>query len=203
MRTELNKLHQQIGKTTIYVTHDQAEAMTLGDRIAVLNKGHLQQVGPPDEVYDSPVNMFVAGFIGEPATNFIPIDLNDEGDRWRITSDLFELTLPETFVDQYPVSDWIGQDLTLGVRPEDLHDAEINPGQSMHENTFTAYVEVLEPLGADNYITFTDAARETGSEFTARIDPESTVIEGEQLNIFVNMDAIHIFDERTGDNLTI
>ncbi|MCL7419015.1 MAG: ATP-binding cassette domain-containing protein, partial [Halalkalicoccus sp.] len=141
MRTELNKLHQQIGKTTIYVTHDQAEAMTLGDRIAVLNEGHLQQVGPPEEVYDSPVNMFVAGFIGEPATNFVPIDLDNEGGRWRITSELFNLTLPEAFVDQYPVSDWVGQDLTLGVRPEDLHDADINPGQATPENTFAAHVE--------------------------------------------------------------
>jgi len=203
MRTELNKLHKQIGKTTIYVTHDQAEAMTLGDRIAVLNDGELQQVGVPEEIYDAPVNKFVAGFIGEPSMNFIPVTLSKDNTGWRLESDMFDLSIPDEVACEHDISDWEGRDLTLGIRPENLHDERLIEEPRGEDVTFGAHAKVIEPLGADKYLTFTDERQESGTEFTARISPDSPVTEGERLNILVDMDSIHLFDDRTGENLTL
>ncbi|WP_312912269.1 ABC transporter ATP-binding protein [Natronosalvus caseinilyticus] len=202
MRTELNKLHKKIGKTTIYVTHDQAEAMMLGDRIAVLNLGELQQVGTPEEIYDEPANRFVAGFIGEPAMNFLPIDVRKAGDRWVVDSDLFELDVPESFANRYPLSEWAELDLTLGVRPESFHDAALATGEHTESDTFTTYVKVIEPVGADKYVTFTDVDRESDAEFTARIDSESEATEERSLEIVADLEDMHVFNDRTGKNLT-
>ena len=197
MRTELNEIHQRVGKTTIYVTHDQAEAMTLGDRVVVLNDGHLQQIGPPQHLYDNPTNQFVAGFIGEPPMNFLSVDVVADGDGHRVVADgLFDLELPTRHSRALSESD--AESVTLGVRPEDLHDAA-EPGAPSGE-TFEADVKVIEPMGSDKFLTLSVPGRDT--EFTARVVPESDATVGEPVTLSPNMKKVHLFDDATGRNLT-
>jgi len=201
MRTELNKIHQQIGKTTIYVTHDQEEAMTLGDRIAVLNDGRLQQVGTPEQVYKNPVNRFVAGFIGEPAMNFISIDLQRNNGRWMLQSEMFEVTIPDRIADECSIEEWAKKKLTFGIRPEDIHDKQANSELLDRAVSFTATPEVVEPIGPNKYLTFTDEREESGLEFTARLSAESSVSRSETVELFLNLDRMHLFENRSGENL--
>ena len=200
MRTELNELHRRVGKTTIYVTHDQAEAMTLGDRVAVLNHGELQQIGPPQELYDKPTNQFVAGFIGEPPMNFFEIEIVDDGDGYRAVSDAFDFSLREE--DNAALDAWDGNtdNLVLGLRPEDIHDIE-HADESDYHATFESYVRVIEPMGSDIFLTLS-ASADHEKEFTARVVPESEAKEQTTMTLGANLDKIHIFDEISGDNIT-
>ncbi|MFH5800694.1 ABC transporter ATP-binding protein [Haladaptatus sp. CMAA 1911] len=199
MRTELNEIHKRVGKTTIYVTHDQAEAMTLGDRVVVLNDGKLQQIGPPQHLYDNPTNQFVAGFIGEPPMNFVPVDLRETANGYEVHADgLFTIDLPEQHVRA--VDEWDGplHSVTLGIRPEDLHDAE-SDGQR-HGGTFEAFVKVVEPMGSDKFLTLTPP--DGGIEFTARVVPNSNATEDATISLSPNVNKIHLFDDDTGQNVT-
>ncbi|GAD52858.1 multiple sugar ABC transporter, ATP-binding protein [Halarchaeum acidiphilum MH1-52-1] len=197
MRTELNEIHQRVGKTTIYVTHDQAEAMTLGDRVAVLNDGKLQQIGPPQHLYDNPTNQFVAGFIGEPPMNFIDVDVVPDGNGHRIVSeDLFDLKLPERHSKALAAVE--PDSVTFGIRPEDLHDAA-DAGAPDGE-TFEAEPKVIEPMGSDKFLTLTSPA--DGAEFSARVVPESDAAVGEPITLVPNMGKSHLFDNANGRTLT-
>ena len=174
-RIELQKMHQRLGTTFIYVTHDQVEAMTMGDRIAVMNDGLLQQVAPPREIYDQPVNMYVAGFIGSPRMNFLPVTISDR----QAKASGFELTLPKATGLAHG---------TLGIRPE-----HFVPNVSADDAAIDLKVEVLEVLGADQYLY----GKVGSDDLIARVDPQLKVAVGDRVRLGVNMQRLHIFDSET------
>ncbi len=171
-RIELQKMHQRLGTTFIYVTHDQVEAMTMGDRIAVMKDGLLQQVAPPREIYDQPVNMYVAGFIGSPRMNFLPVTISDQ----KAKSSGFELSLPKATGLARGV---------LGIRPE-----HFLPNVSDGDAVIDLNVEVLEILGADQYLY----GKVGSDDLIARVDPQLKVTVGDRIRLGVNMQRLHLFD---------
>ena len=177
MRVELKRLHEQLETTVVYVTHDQVEAMTLGDRVVVMKDGRLQQVGAPLELYGKPANRFVAGFIGSPAMNFIDVSISSDGLRAETAG--LSLPVPER------VRARGRQRLTLGIRPEALRIAD---GADAH--TFAATVEVIEPLGNEILLNF----RAGGVPMVARVDPSVTVKVRESVRFTVDPERLHVFD---------
>ncbi|MFC7044253.1 ABC transporter ATP-binding protein [Halobacteriaceae archaeon GCM10025711] len=204
MRTELNKLHDRVGKTSVYVTHDQAEAMTLGDRVAVMNDGRIQQLAPPQVVYQQPANRFVAGFIGEPPMNFFDVTLVDrDDDRW-VSCDAFDLALPDAASEA--VASWDGDPdaLEFGVRPQHFADADLQ-GITAEGRTFEAVTKVVEPMGPHLDLTMAPLDRQDDetAEFTARVSSDSTARAGETITLAVEMESTHLFDAKTGENLVV
>ena len=220
MRTEVSRIQQQLGTTTVYVTHDQTEAMTLGDRVAVMRAGLIQQVGSPMELYNEPVNLFVAGFVGSPAMNFMPATV--EGDTVKLP--FGDVRLPGELHDA--VRDYHGKQLIAGIRPEDFEDASLVGDALDRGITFTANIEVLEAMGAELYAHFTVASDATiesqelrelaedagggevpmaGEEgrIVARLDPASKVSVGQEAELFVDATRLHLFDPENGINLTV
>jgi multiple sugar transport system ATP-binding protein len=186
-RAELIKLHRRLGITTIYVTHDQGEAMTMGDRIAVLKDGLLQQLGAPLEVYNHPANLFVAGFIGSPAMNFVPARLERRGDELRIAADSLELPFPRERLRE-PA----GVEVVLGLRPEDIHEAR--PGLP----ALQAIVDVLEPMGASVHAYLLIGPHSV----TAVLDAGTGAREGAPLPVSFDLTKAHLFDRGTERALT-
>jgi multiple sugar transport system ATP-binding protein len=183
MRTELQRLQQDLDVTTIYVTHDQTEAMTMGDRIAVLNGGELQQVGTPLECYHQPTNKFVAGFIGSPSMNFIDVTHRDG----TLQAESFTYDLPMDITDSLRDAT---DDLSLGIRPQDIELAD-----PTLENAIPASVNVVEPMGEVSYLYI-----EIGDQtFTASVSGELIVDEHRKLHVMFPSDKIHLFDQRTGE----
>ncbi|WP_120246884.1 ABC transporter ATP-binding protein [Halopiger aswanensis] len=184
MRTELQRIQEELGVTTIYVTHDQTEAMTMGDRIAILNEGQLQQVARPEVCYDRPNNQFVAGFIGSPSMNFFEVTVSPTDEGVRVEGDGFDTTLPVTLdAGEY----------TLGVRPEDF-TATDGPGR------LETVVDVVEPMGADNFLYLHPDDGE--NEIIARVDSEFRPEAGDTVGLdFAAVDA-HFF-EPTGDRVPL
>lgn len=203
MRTELNKLHERVGKTSIYVTHDQEEAMTLGDRVAVMNDGRIQQIDEPHAVYAEPTNRFVAGFVGEPPMNFFDVSLEERDGTYWVISEMFEIALPDAMADQ--IRSWDGSmtDLEFGIRPEDLADAALHDGNVSRDRTFEAYVKVIEPMGPHMDLTLAPPERteDENAEFTARVSNDSNVSRGETITLAVNLSETHLFDGQSGDNI--
>ena len=220
MRTEVSRIQRRLGTTTVYVTHDQTEAMTLGDRVAVMRLGVLQQVGSPKELYDHPVNLFVAGFIGSPAMNFM--------------GGTFEEGMLRTSLGDIRLSDRLrrevegagaGRDVIVGLRPENFEDAALVPADARANGiTFPAAIDVLESMGSDVYVYFTkdiemgvnateleELARDSGRADTgasgdtvvARLDAATGIREGQQAELWVDARAMHIFDPATGRNLSL
>jgi multiple sugar transport system ATP-binding protein len=191
-RAELIKLHRRLGITTVYVTHDQIEAMTMGDRIAVMSNGVIQQCDKPLTLYNHPNNLFVAGFIGSPAMNFLPVTLVRNGDELLVDAGGFKVALPTALADK--VSDYVGKTLTFGIRPEDIYDKGL-PGlvASTPGNTVTVEVDVIEPLGSDveMYIK--------SGELTliATIDSASAAQIGDKIDVIFDMAKSHLFDPQT------
>jgi multiple sugar transport system ATP-binding protein len=219
MRTEVSRIQQRLGTTTVYVTHDQTEAMTLGDRVAVMRTGVLQQVGSPMELYNDPVNLFVAGFIGSPAMNFMPATV--EGDTVKLP--IGDVRLPQQLRERIGRVD--GKSLIAGIRPENFEDAALTGEARERGSTFRAKIEVLESMGSELYAHFsvtTDQAIESqelrelaedagagevpsaGEEghIVARFDPQSRVQVGQEAEIWVDSSALHLFDTDDGRNLT-
>jgi len=192
MRAEISKLHRKLGATIIYVTHDQVEAMTMADRMFIMNDGLLQQAGAPLEVYKKPNNKFVAGFIGSPAMNFIDSKVTKENGDYFIDAESFKVKIPQAF---YPkIADYAGKEVIFGVRPEDLHNKEfvskITPSIS---NTIKTKVEVIEPLGAEIFIYLTCGKYSVVGKMDAR-----TQVEVEQnMEVVLDMEKTHIFDPKT------
>ena len=187
MRTELQRLQAELGVTTVYVTHDQTEAMTMGDRIAILDDGVLQQVGTPLECYHAPNNQFVAGFIGEPSMNFFPMDRRDD----RLVGDRFEYEL--TAAQREAVGD--ADRVTLGVRPEDI-TVDIEGGGS---HAYDVFVDVVEPRGDENTVHLTfDRGVDEPETFTATISGLRHIQAGEPVVATLPPDSIHLFDAETG-----
>jgi multiple sugar transport system ATP-binding protein len=203
MRTELNKLHDRVGRTSVYVTHDQVEAMTLSDRVVVMNDGEVQQVAPPKTVYQQPANRFVAGFIGEPPMNFFPVTTHSEGDHLRVDADGFSLRLPAEVADAVAAWDGDTDRLELGIRPEAFEDAALVERAVPDGEQFTAHVAVVEPMGPNTDLALrpADRADEDEAEFTARVANETDAAAGETIDLAVDTSEIHLFDPKTGANL--
>ncbi|MGW2233428.1 ABC transporter ATP-binding protein [Streptomyces sp. NPDC001759] len=217
MRTQISRLQRRLGTTTVYVTHDQTEAMTLGDRVVVMRQGLVQQIGTPAQLYDLPRNLFVAGFIGSPAMNFVNATL--EGGV--LHSPLGDLPL-EDRTRQSLERQNAPRDVIVGLRPEAFEDAALSTERGRGGPVFTATVDVLESLGSDVYVYFTaeggsvttaeleelaadSGMRDTGSEvqqIVARLDAATRAREGAPVELLVDMAKAHVFDPATGANLT-
>ncbi|TYL39191.1 ABC transporter ATP-binding protein [Natronococcus pandeyae] len=203
MRTELQRLHKQLDTTIIYVTHDQAEAMTMSDRIAVLNAGELQQIDPPLVCYNEPANRFVAGFIGSPSMNFADGELVDGGvttDHFDLKSDMTELDLP------------VGDRVTTGVRPEDIYLTRNDDSVEHPSEVIEARTDVLEPMG-DEIFVYLSLDGSSGSSMTSgeasgasnqllmSVDPDTDIGEDESVSVVLDRSKIHLFDAESGDAL--
>ena len=191
MRAEISKLHQRLGATIIYVTHDQVEAMTMADRIFIMNNGALQQSGVPLEVYKQPANRFVAGFIGSPAMNFIEATVVREKDAYVIDADGFKVRLPGAF---YPkIEPYAGRQVIFGVRPEDM--VEHDPSAAgVNGNTLTARADVVETLGFETFVYLTCGPHAIVARMEA---PERPLTVGQTLEVDLKMANTHIFDKET------
>ena len=190
MRTEILQLQRELGVTSIYVTHDQAEAMTMGDRVAVLDGGELQQLAPPQEVYDHPVNRFVAGFIGSPSMDFMETTVEERNDRYVLvgrSNDTLSYALDRSVTERLELEG--GTDLTLGVRPEDL-DVIGDPADRDPRNSFEATVDVVEPMGSDNFLTLDVGESDS---WTARVDSSFVPEEGSQVGVTFDESVLHLF----------
>ena len=188
MRTEIKKLHQRIGATTIYVTHDQVEAMTLAERIVVLSGGNIMQVGTPDEIYNQPVSKFVAGFTGSPPMNFLAANISIIDGEACVALGNSEQRLTLSMHDAYFRS-LAGRAVTFGIRPEDLSVAQ----SGNHDVRLDARVVVVEPLGAETLVTLTCE----GGELVGRFPPEAVFVRDQPIGVWVNMDKMHLFDSAT------
>jgi len=195
MRAEISKLHTRLQATMIYVTHDQLEAMTMGDRIVVMKDGFVQQIADPLTLYDKPVNKFVAGFIGTPAMNFMEGTINKKRTGVFFNEENFEVKLPDSMVPQ--VESYVGRDVVLGIRPEDIHD-KMDASNASPDNTISATVEVIEPLGADALLYLTTGK----SPFIAKVKGYEQVEINQDIELVFNMQKAHIFDRETEKCLT-
>ncbi len=189
-RAMLSRLHLRLETTFVYVTHDQVEAMTMGTRIAVQQVGVLQQVDTPQNLYDRPANLFVAGFIGSPAMNFFDARLAGSEESIHIQTNAFQVEVPR---DRNPVlKPYLGKEVIFGIRPEDIHDKRFMP-VDVAAAPLVAKVDVIEPMGSERYLFLAVDSQ----DFVARVDPRSTAAVGEDLEIALNMGNMHIFDAKT------
>jgi multiple sugar transport system ATP-binding protein len=213
MRTEVSLIQSRLHTTTVYVTHDQVEAMTLGDRVAVMRGGVLQQVASPRELYEDPLNLFVAGFIGSPAMNFLPGEI--EGDTLKLP--IGDVRLSDE--QRRAAESAKGRELIVGIRPEDFEDAALVRDHRDSGATTRAKVEVVESMGSELYVHFQVAGQASsaeldelaadagsaevpgagdGSKAVARLDPESGVREGEEVELWFDPDRLYLFDPEGG-----
>jgi multiple sugar transport system ATP-binding protein len=222
MRAEIARIQRDLAVTTVYVTHDQTEAMTMGDRVVVMHKGLLQQVAGPQELYDRPVNLFVAEFIGSPAMNLVEADVARENGALVARFGEHQLLLSEHLLGRRPaLAGYEGRRVILGVRPEDIDDAglvgEVPPG-----STLSAVTDIREDMGSEVYLHFSvhgppvtlkqveevfgaealeateERARRAGIPFIARVDRESRAREGEPIELAIDLNRIHAFDAESG-----
>jgi multiple sugar transport system ATP-binding protein len=224
MRAALNQLHERLGTTTVYVTHDQVEAMTLGDRVCVLRDGRLQQADTPQELFDNPVNLFVAGFIGSPSMNFVTADFTrDDGPAVAFAG--YKLPVPAAVISGRPgLEEYLGQKVVLGIRPSDFEDAAFADGAWSRIDVTAG---VTEGLGTEIHAIFTidappveheaisSAASDNGDEdetavtaltggktlWTARVSSRSAVRSGAPLQLAVDTSRLHFFDPATGHSI--
>jgi multiple sugar transport system ATP-binding protein len=219
-RTEVSRLQRRLGTTMVYVTHDQTEALTLGDRVAVMRTGVLQQAATPKELYERPVNLFVAGFIGSPAMNFMSGTLEDG----MLRTSLGDFRLSDRLRREVE-SSGSGRDVIVGLRPENFEDAAlVSPDNRPHGITFRTSIDVLESLGSDVFVYFTrelgrgvnsaeleELARDSGradsgasgETIVARLDAATRISEGQDAELWVDARAMHIFDPASGRNLSL
>lgn len=191
-RAELSKLHLRLGTTFIYVTHDQVEAMTMASRIAVLDKGILQQVGTPQELYQKPDNVFVAGFIGSPAMNFFEVVVGGSLEALYLGSGSFRVPVPAEKTAM--LSGYAGKKIILGIRPEDIHTREYLPAGIEDSAVVQARVDVSELMGNELFIYLVSEGR----QFLARVDPRTKAQPGRDVELVFNMANLHVFDPASG-----
>ena len=225
MRAEIASLQNDLGVTTIYVTHDQVEAMTMGDRVAVMRKGDLQQVAPPQELYERPVNLFVGGFIGSPAMNLVEADIERDNGRLAVRIGHHALGLTDELLAYRPrLQSYVGKRLIVGIRPENLEDARLEP-DTPDDQRLRGVVVLREPLGSEIVAHFTvdappaltedvrELARDVGKEsavksavaegenetvMVGRFGPRSRIKDGDAIDVAVETGALHFFDVETG-----
>jgi multiple sugar transport system ATP-binding protein len=190
MRAEISKLHQRLQTTFIYVTHDQTEAMTMATRIAVINKGDLQQLDTPQMLYDYPANLFVAGFIGSPAMNFFPAKIVKEGEKVFVDTEDFKVQIPSALAKPYQGLD--GKRVIFGIRPENIHDPEFAPSNIKGEK-ISVKVDVTELMGNETLLYLVSGK----NTFVGRVDPRSHLRVGHDTQVILDMDKFHIFDAET------
>jgi multiple sugar transport system ATP-binding protein len=186
MRAELIKLHERLGTTTIYVTHDQIEAMTMATRIVVMKDGRIQQIGAPKEIYDNPNNMFVAGFIGTPAMNFLTGEVHDDGVFY---CENLKLKLPEPKFQMLKDKDYLNTQIVLGIRPEDIHD-ELVAIEAYKDSSAKLKVDVSELLGAETNIHIGIGK----ANIIAKVNARSDIHIGDDITLAFNMNKCHFFD---------
>lgn len=191
MRVEINRLHNQLQTTMIYVTHDQVEAMTMGSRIVVLNEGVIQQVDTPMELYNNPVNKFVAGFIGSPAMNFIKGEIAVNGSV-SFRSGLFQIDLPNSIVSR--LKEFSSREIILGIRPEHIHDASLHSNKVL-SSPQTIEVDVVEPVGNEVFVYFSEGDQ----RYCMRMAPERLYRPGDQIRVQFDLDKIYFFDEESDE----
>ncbi len=196
MRTEIAKLHQRLGTTIIYVTHDQTEAMTLGTRIVVMKDGVVQQVDTPQNLYDKPCNLFVAGFMGSPQMNFLDAEVVVDGDKASLSIADQLIELPPAKAKKVIDGGYAGKTVTFGIRPEDVDDSEMVVSTS--KAVFESTINVYELLGAEVYLYF-DLAQ---FPITARVDSRTTARPGDKVKFAFDVEKIHIFDKETEQTIT-
>ena len=189
MRTEISKLHSRLEATMIYVTHDQMEAMTMGDRIVVMRDGLINQVDSPLTLYNKPVNQFVAGFIGSPSMNFLTGTLTSNNGSMVFDEGNIQLPLPEAYAR--PLQNHANKEVTFGIRPEDIHDPDSLNSGSADTVVVTAKVEVVEPMGNEVFLYLTTGK----SSFVARIDPLHVPVVDQDVKLAVEIDKAHFFDQ--------
>jgi multiple sugar transport system ATP-binding protein len=225
MRAEIARIQRDLGVTTIYVTHDQSEAMTLGDRVCVLRGGVLQQVDRPQVLYDRPANLFVAGFIGSPAMNLVEAELVEQGDGLTVRFGPHALPVePDIMWARPALKGYVGRRLALGIRPEDLEDASLVPGGSAARR-LAVQVDIKEDMGPEVYLHFavdappvrSDELRDVvgeealqaadelthhhGSPWIARVSRTTTAQEGQRIELTASTGRLHFFDLETGEAL--
>ena len=192
MRIEISKIHQRLGATIIYVTHDQTEAMTLGTRIVVMKDGVVQQVDTPQHLYEQPGNLFVAGFMGSPQMNFLDAQIAEKGGDLIAKVGEYDIVIPAAKAKVLKDGGYVGKTVVLGIRPEDIHDSqmfiEASPSVPM-----TSTVKVYELLGAEVFLYF-DV---DGTQITARVDPRTTAKTGDPIKFAFDMEKSHFFDKET------
>jgi multiple sugar transport system ATP-binding protein len=224
MRAQIARIQRDLGVTTVYVTHDQTEAMTLGDRVAVMKRGVLQQVGPPQELYDRPVNLFVAGFIGSPGMNVLSgqLEMDENGAYWTVL-DKQRLRLADSVTHDRPaLKGYVGREVIVGIRPEDMEDAEIAGERDGF--TLRSVADLVEAMGSDVLVHFPIEARPAQTEDTkeladegamlalpdekrgmttlvGRFSPRTRVFEGQPVLVRVDTARLHFFDPETGSSI--
>jgi multiple sugar transport system ATP-binding protein len=188
MRAELSKLHDRLQTTIIYVTHDQIEAMTMGTKIVVMKDGWIQQVGPPLEVYNYPVNLFVAGFIGSPVMNFIPCRILSKDGRLIIDAESFQLPVPEKSAPHY--QSLIGSEAIFGIRPNDIYDRAFAPEQ-FKRNSIRSVIDVIEPLGSEIHLHVTAGKY----NLVAAVDVQTLYRVHQEIELAFDLDRMHLFEK--------
>ena len=183
MRIEISKIHQRLGATIIYVTHDQTEAMTLGTRIVVMKDGVVQQVDTPQNLYQKPGNLFVAGFMGSPQMNFLDAQIAEKGGNVVAKVGEYEIAVPAAKAKALKDGGYVGKTVVMGIRPEDINE----------EGNMTSVVKVYELLGAEVFLYF-DV---NGTQVTARVDPRTTTKTGDPVKFGFDMEKSHFFDKET------
>jgi len=196
MRTEISKIHKKLGTTFIYVTHDQTEAMTMGDRIVCMKDGYVQQVDTPQNLYENPVNKFVAGFLGSPQMNFVDAVLREEYGQYVVEfgsnrGQVYQIIVPESKVNEN-LGRYVNKEIILGVRPESIHDEEMYLSNAT-TGVINADVEITEMMGAETYLYLVCE----GIPLTARVSPRSTARPGDTISVAIDPNRIHIFDKET------
>ena len=192
MRSELTKLHQRVGTTFVYVTHDQVEAMTMATRIVVMKDGLIQQVDTPQNLYDYPANIFVAGFIGTPQMNFINGTLSKKGEDVYFNFEGNSIKLPAEKANNPALKDYIGQEVVLGIRPECIHDEPVHIA-TFKDSVIDTYVDVTELMGAEIYLYLTVGE----TKLIARVSSRSSSRAGDTIKVALDTSRIHIFDKDT------
>ncbi len=190
MRAEIGKLHKKLGTTVIYVTHDQTEAMTMGSRIAVMKDGYLQQCDTPTNLYDEPVNTFVAGFIGSPQMNFVNATVEKSGDTVVLKGNGFNITLPEGKAAKADLDAYNGKEVVVGIRPEHIYDDEAHIS-TMEGSVVDVDVELTEMMGSETYLYIKLA----GISMISRVNRRSTAQAGDKIKVAIDANKIHLFDK--------
>jgi multiple sugar transport system ATP-binding protein len=192
MRSELSKLHNRLQTTMIFVTHDQTEAMTMGDRIVVMKDGRVQQVGTPLDIYKRPDSIFVAGFIGSPAMNFFKGSLQESAGRLIVGGEAFRLPLPADWPGRDKLGPWIDREVVLGLRPEDIDDADLHP-ECAAECCLEAAIDVVEMMGNEAFLNGSIGEH----ALVARVESETTARDGAPHRLAFDLRKAHLFDPAT------
>ena len=198
MRTEITKLHQRLQTTFIYVTHDQTEAMTMGTRIVVMKDGFIQQVDSPQNLYDYPSNLFVAGFIGSPQMNFFDVRLEKEGGEVYAKFGTNKVMIPPSKLAKFADEGIIGRDVIMGIRPENIHDEDVFV-QAAPTAVVNCAVEVTELMGSETYLYLATSGKD--GNIIARVNPRTTSRAGQNIQVAFDVNHLHFFDKETEQTL--